>query len=48
MIHELTLLNTPKHSGKTFKFKEGMNLIKGENESGKTVVLEFIDFALHG
>ena len=48
MIHEITPKNTPKHSGKTFVFKQGLNLIRGANESGKSSILEYIDFALHG
>lgn len=48
MIHLLSLQNTPKHDRKTFIFTEGLNLIVGENESGKSLILEFIDYALHG
>ena len=48
MIHEITLKNTPKHSGKTFVFNSGLNLIRGENESGKSSILEYLDFLLHG
>lgn len=48
MILSLSLKNTPKHHGCFFSFKEGINLIKGENESGKSSLLEYIDFALHG
>lgn len=48
MIHLLSLQNWAKHHGKTFTFSEGLNLIKGENESGKTLLLEGIDYALHG
>lgn len=48
MLHQIALKNTPKHHNKTFKFTEGLNLIRGENESGKSSILEYIDFALHG
>ena len=48
MIHYLTLKNTFKHHGRTFELKEGLNVLKGENEVGKSLVFEFIDFALHG
>ena len=45
MIHELTMKNWVKHHNRTFNFQEGMNLIKGENEGGKSLILEGIDFA---
>lgn len=48
MILELTMLNWIKHHNKTFKFKEGLNIIRGENEAGKSLIFEAIDFALHG
>ena len=48
MILELTTLNGVKHHGRTFKFKEGLNIIRGENEAGKSYLFEMIDFALHG
>ena len=48
MIHEITLKNWHKHNNKTFTFKEGLNLIRGENEAGKSLILEAIDFLLHG
>lgn len=48
MILELTMRNWVKHHNKTFKFKEGLNLIRGDNECGKSLILESIDFALHG
>lgn len=48
MILELTMQNWVKHHNKTFKFKEGLNVIRGENEAGKSLIFEAIDFALHG
>lgn len=48
MILELTMQNWVKHHNKTFKFKEGLNIIRGENEAGKSLIFEAIDFALHG
>lgn len=48
MIHSLSLKNTTKHSRKTFLFTEGLNLIQGQNEAGKSLIFEYIDFALHG
>lgn len=48
MIHSLTTKNGVKHHNRTFTFQEGVNLIRGDNEGGKSLILEFIDFALHG
>lgn len=48
MLHELTMKNWVKHHNRTFHFMEGVNLIRGENEGGKSLILEAIDFALHG
>lgn len=48
MIHSLTLKNTIKHSNRTFEFTKGLNLISGKNEAGKSLIFEYIDFALHG
>lgn len=48
MIHSLTMKNWYKHHNRTFDFKAGLNLIRGENEGGKSLILEAIDYALHG
>ena len=48
MIHELTMKNWVKHHNRTFNFQEGLNLIRGDNEMGKSLILEAADFALHG
>lgn len=48
MILELTMQNWVKHHNKTFEFKEGLNIIRGENEAGKSLIFEAVDFALHG
>lgn len=48
MIHSLEMLNWYKHHGRIFDFKEGLNLIRGENEGGKSLIMEAIDYALHG
>ena len=48
MIHLISMQNWAKHQNKTFTFTEGLNLIKGDNEKGKSIILEAIDYALHG
>lgn len=48
MIHLISMQNWAKHHNKTFTFTEGLNLIKGDNEKGKSIILEAIDYALHG
>lgn len=48
MIKTLYMANWKRHHDKTFKFESGLNLIRGENEAGKSLIFEAIDFALHG
>ena len=48
MIKSVHLKNWFKHPNKKFNFTQGLNLIKGENEAGKSLIFEAIDFALHG
>lgn len=48
MILELVMNKWAKHDGRTFKFASGMNKIIGENEAGKSLIFEAIDFCLHG
>lgn len=48
MIHSLTMKNWYKHHNRTFDFQAGLNVIRGENEGGKSLILEAIDYALHG
>lgn len=48
MITELTMKKWAKHDGRTFTFAEGMNKIIGENEAGKSLIFEAIDFCFHG
>lgn len=48
MLHSLTMKNWHKHSNRTFVFADGLNMIRGENEAGKSLIMEAIDYALHG
>lgn len=48
MIHSISMANWKRHHEKTFFFSDGLNIIKGENEAGKSLIFEAIDFALHG
>lgn len=48
IIKELTLKNFGKFSGKTLQFGEGLNVIYGPNEAGKTTVYTAIGALLFG
>lgn len=48
MIKTLTMHGWAKHQGRTFNFADGMNKIIGENEAGKSLIFEAIDFCFHG
>lgn len=48
MIKSITLTNFRQHRAKSIEFQSGFNLIKGNNEHGKTTVLEAIAYALFG
>lgn len=48
MIKNITLTNFRQHRAKSIEFSSGFNLIKGNNEHGKTTVLEAIAYALFG
>lgn len=48
MIHQLTLKNCFSHRDRTFQFSRGLTVITGPNESGKSLILEMIRFALFG
>ena len=47
-ILECTLHEFGAFRGKTFTFGDGMNIIEGGNESGKSTLLAFIRFMLYG
>ncbi len=48
IIKELELINFGKFNHKTVRFEEGMNIIYGENEAGKTTLHTFIRGMLFG
>lgn len=48
MIKTLQMLNFRQHRDTTMSFESGFNLIKGNNEAGKTTALEAISYGLFG
>lgn len=48
IIEELKIGRFAGFENKTFNFSEGINLIEGENESGKSSIAEFIRFIFYG
>jgi len=47
-INEITIYAFGKIENETFKFKNGLNLIYGHNETGKTTIMDFIKFMFYG
>lgn len=47
-INSINISSFGKFSEKTFSFKDGINVIYGANESGKTTLLSFIRYMLFG
>ena len=47
-IHTLHLASFGKFKDKTIHFEDGINLIYGENEAGKSTVMAFIKAMLYG
>ncbi|NLJ78178.1 MAG: AAA family ATPase [Tissierellia bacterium] len=47
-LKELNLVSFGKFQGDTILFDEGLNIIYGENESGKTTIHNFIDGMFYG
>lgn len=47
-INSINISSFGKFSEKTFKFKDGINVIYGANESGKTTLISFIRYMLFG
>lgn len=47
-IIEANIIQFGKFKDRTFTFDDGFNIVKGDNESGKSTLLGFIKFALYG
>jgi len=48
MLHKIRIQNGFRHDDTTLEFGEGQTAIVGKNESGKSVILEMVAFALWG
>lgn len=48
MIKHLSLRNFRKHEDLTLNFTEGLNVLRGANEAGKSTVIEAVLYALYG
>lgn len=48
MINQLTLNNYRSYTERTFNFTEGINVLRGVSEAGKSTILEAIAYALFG
>ena len=48
LIKKITIRNFGKINNRTFEFSEGINVIYGENESGKTTLHNFIKSMFYG
>lgn len=48
MLLKLTLKNCFKHANRTINFETGLTAITGPNETGKSLILEMIRYALFG
>ena len=48
MLRKLRIKNGIKYTDSSFDFKEGLTIIKGQNGKGKSLIQEFIRFALFG
>ena len=47
-IIELNIIQFGKFKDKVIRLSEGLNIVRGDNESGKSTLLAFIKFALYG
>ena len=47
-IIEINIIQFGKFKDRTFTLEDGFNIVRGDNESGKSTLLGFIKFALYG
>lgn len=48
MLKKIDIKNFRKHTNSTFTFDDGMSVMRGANEAGKSTVLEAVAYALFG
>lgn len=48
VIKELNLISFGKFTNKVISFENGINLLYGENESGKSTIMSFVQFMFYG
>ena len=48
MLNSITIKNFRKHTDSTFSFDDGLHVMRGMNEAGKSTVLEAVGYALFG
>lgn len=48
MFHSLLIRNSPLNKTVSIEFSEGLNVLKGKNSSGKSTVIEMLNYSLFG